>query len=194
VAALMRFLDDDDADWQARATRGWTPELRDRLRASCRDIKRQPYWPALIHEGLQSTDRLQFFEANDAASALGIDTWDVHFARLTAGHDEGWYFVMQTRDPARIDRVLALAEKQPSDGNLDFVLQDLRRFPGAVRAVDVGQSWLAAGGAAPAAARARRGARRRHARAHRDGPGRPGHRSGLPYRLRPATARTAVAP
>jgi hypothetical protein len=60
------------------------------------------------------------------------------------------YFLMQTPDPARIDRVLALAEKKialdqistgpakemgigPSwahHGHLDFVLQDLRRFPG----------------------------------------------------------------
>jgi hypothetical protein len=108
------------------------------------------HWPALIHEALKSRDQAVFGEAAQAARVLGIDTWDEHFARLQAGDDYGWYFVMQTDDAARIDRVIALAEERiplqkvatgpgmdlgigpewAHHGHLDFVLQDLRRFPG----------------------------------------------------------------
>ncbi len=100
--------------------------------------------------GLASKDRVVFSNADQAAKSLGIDTWDHQFARLESGIDDGWYFVMQTDDPARIDRVVALAEKTlPLDkiasgpaeemglglewanhSHLDFVLQDLRRFAG----------------------------------------------------------------
>jgi hypothetical protein len=92
---------------------------------------------------------LVFWNAVQAAKLFGIDTWDVHFQRLQRGEDH-WYFVMQTSDPIRIDRVVSLAEERlplediatgPADelglgpgfqahGALDFVLQDLRRFPG----------------------------------------------------------------
>lgn len=147
--ALLRFLDEKN-DWSARAVKGWTTELRAKLRQQCMKVKSLDHWPALIHEGLQSKDRVAFGEADQAARLLGIDPWNEHFARLQAGDDSGWYFVMQTDDPARIDRVVALAEERiplqkvaagPGDElgvgpawahhiHLDFVLQDLRRFPG----------------------------------------------------------------
>lgn len=148
VDALLRFLDEKN-DWSDRAAKGWTTELRAKLREQCIKVKSLDHWPALIHEGLQSKDRVVFGEADQAARLLGIDTWNEHFARLQAG-DDNWYFVMQTDDPARIDRVVALAEERiplqkvaTGPGNelglgpawahhshLDFVLQDLRRFPG----------------------------------------------------------------
>lgn len=149
VDHLLHFLD-QPGDWKAREARSWTPELRARLRLQCAQIEKQPYWPAMIHDGLQSTDRIAFATADDAARALAIDTWNEHFARLEAGDDFEWYAVMQTDDPARIDAVVALAEQRiPLDkigtgpakelgigpqwsdhSHLDFVLQDLRRFPG----------------------------------------------------------------
>jgi hypothetical protein len=150
VNYVGRFLDEEKADWTARAKRGWTPELRERLSARASAIKALPHWKAVIREGLASEDRVVFYRAEQAAKAIGIDTWDHQFARLEGGKDDGWYFVMQTDDPARIDRVIALAEKTlpldeiasgPADemglgpewanhSHLDFVLQDLRRFPG----------------------------------------------------------------
>lgn len=149
VDALLRFLDETN-DWSARAAKGWTTELRTKLREQCMKVKSLEHWPALIHEGLQSKDRVVFGEADQAARVLAIDTWNEHFARLQAGEDDSWYSVMQTEDPARIDRVVALAEERiplqkvaagpgqelglgpawTHHSHLDFVLQDLRRFPG----------------------------------------------------------------
>jgi hypothetical protein len=98
---------------------------------------------------LSSADRVLFSAAAEAAKLFGIDTWDVYFDRLQRGEDH-WYFVMQTDDATRIDRVVSLAEerlplkeiaKGPADelgfgpefqahSALDLVLQDIRRFPG----------------------------------------------------------------
>jgi hypothetical protein len=148
VDALLRFLDEKD-DWRAGAAMGWTTELRAKLRERCMKVKSLDHWTALIHEALKSKDRAVFDEADQAARVVGIDTWTEHFARLQAG-DDHWYFVMQTDDPDRIDRVIALAEERiplqevatgPTKAlglgpqwahhrNLDWVLQDLRRFPG----------------------------------------------------------------
>lgn len=149
VDALLRFLDEKN-DWRARAANGWSTELRAKLREQCMKVKSLDHWIALVHDALESKDRDVFAEADQAARLLGIDTWDQHFARLQAGDDDGWYFVMQTEDPARIDRVIALAEERiplqkvaagpgkelgigPAWAHhirLDFILQDLRRFPG----------------------------------------------------------------
>jgi hypothetical protein len=149
VDHIDRFVG-EEADWSAREKRGWTPALRAALREKTAAVKRLPHWQELIAVGLTSKDRVSFYEADEAAKALSIDSWNHHFTRLEAGTDDGWFFVMRTDDPSRIDRVVALAEKLiPLDeiatgpaeemglgpawadhGHLDFVLQDLRRFPG----------------------------------------------------------------
>jgi hypothetical protein len=149
VDHIDRFLA-EEVDWSAREKRGWTPMLRTALREEIAAVKRLPHWRDLIAAGLTSKDRATFYEADEASKALGIDSWDHHFTRLEAGADDGWFFVMRTEDPSRIDRVVALAERLiPLDeiatgpaeemglgppwanhGHLDFVLQDLRRFPG----------------------------------------------------------------
>jgi hypothetical protein len=149
VDHIARFVD-DEADWSAREQRGWTPALRAALREATAAVKRLPHWHTLIAAGLTAQDRTTFYEADEAAQIMGIDSWNHHFSRLEAGADDGWFFVMRTDDPSRIDRVVALAERLiplneiatgPAQelglglewahhGHLDFVLQDLRRFPG----------------------------------------------------------------
>lgn len=150
VHAITRFLDQADADWAARRRRGWTPGRCARLRLRVAAVKSAPHWPDLVRRGLAARDRATFYRADAAARALGIDIWEHHFARLESGEDDGWYDVMQTDDAARIDRVIALAEKRlpleqiatgpaeelglgrawASHGALDFVVQDLGPFPG----------------------------------------------------------------
>ena len=149
VDQIGRFLE-GDGDWAARASRDWTPARREALRARTREIIALPYWPGAVRAGLASGDPQTFHTAARAAAILGIDTWDHQFARLEAGEDDAWFAVMQTDDPARIDRVVAHAERAlplediatgPAEelglgaawrqhSSLDFVLQDLRRFPG----------------------------------------------------------------
>ncbi len=150
VDYIQRFLDEEEADWTARESRGWTQELRNELGKRAAEIKTLPYWNEVVSAGLASDDRAVFGEADIAARAIGLDTWDHHFGRLKSGKDDGWYYVMQTDDETRIDRVIALAVQTlpldaiasgpaeemglglewSSHSHLDFVLQDLRRFPG----------------------------------------------------------------
>jgi len=147
VVTIERFLAEDRsragafaAAWQQRAS-----AIGEHIRA----IKERPDWPGRIQQGLSSDDRRLFWNAAEAAKTFGIDTWDVYFHRLQRG-EQDWYFVMQTDDPHRVDRVVELAESRlPLDdiasgasdelglgpefkfhSALDFVLQDLRRFPG----------------------------------------------------------------
>jgi hypothetical protein len=147
---IQGFLDEAQSDWKAREGRGWTPELRTAVRARIDALRALPHWRDAVRAGLESDDRFTFHQAAEAAKVVGIDPWDRHFARLEAGDGDGWFFVMQTDDPARIDRVVVLAEKvmpleQIATGparerglgspwlnhsRLDFVLQELRRFPG----------------------------------------------------------------
>jgi hypothetical protein len=149
VNHIGRFLD-GEADWAARERRGWTSSRRLAIRNRVVALKGLPHWRDMATTDLASSDPAIFYRADEAAKALGIDTWDHHFARLESGGDDGWFQVMQTDDPVRIDRVVALAEKVlPLDEiaggpaeemglgakwrghhHLDFVLQDLGRFAG----------------------------------------------------------------
>lgn len=147
---IGRFLDEPEADWADRATRGWTPALRARLTERISAIAALPHWPGIVLEGLGSDDSRVFSDARRAVRMIGLEPWEEQFALLAYGRADVWDVVMQSDDPARIDRVLALAEEAlpldalatgPADARelgttwatherLGFVLQELRRFPG----------------------------------------------------------------
>ena len=96
--------------------------------------------------------RSEFAHADQAARALGIDTWDIHWRRLQKKPaDPGrWYHVMALCDEDRIGKVIEFAEANLDLAGiatgaadelglglgfeqhrcLDFILQELRRFPG----------------------------------------------------------------
>ena len=146
VRVIQRFLDEQGGEAQDPAL-GWR-ERRATLQGLINAICSRPGWDTNVHEQLQSEDRQIFWTATEAARELGIDTWDIYFERLKRGEDQ-WYFVMQTNDHERIDKVVQFAEETlplqeigsgPADSlglgpefqhhsALDFVLQDLRRFP-----------------------------------------------------------------
>ena len=150
IDLLRAFLTDEGEDWADRETRGWTPKLRRRLLDQCAEILARPYWRAQILEGLDSPDLETRGRAAAAAEVVGIDIWERSFEWLTAGDSDFWYQVMQTSDPARIERVLDLARQKidlesiatgPAESlgmgpaytqhsHLDFILQELGRFPG----------------------------------------------------------------
>ena len=147
VHRIRRFLQEEEfqgsevaADWLER---------RERLLGHISAIVGRPEWADKARSQLDATDREAFWTAAEAAKVLGIDPWEHYFQRTERGEDF-WWQLMQTDDPARIDRVVAFAEARlpldkiasgPGDalgmgpefqhhGALDFVLQDLRRFPG----------------------------------------------------------------
>ena len=108
----------------------------------------------MIGAALKGRERGPYQFARWAALAAGIDPWPHAFDRQLRGRDGDepgpWYALMQTDDPGRAQRVVALALERlpleaiatsPADdlglgrawrahSALGFVVQDLRRFPG----------------------------------------------------------------
>ncbi len=147
VSAIESFLNEEEGEVKDPAL-GW-PECRSTLLNLTGAIRSQPDWEKKIREALNSDDRQTFWTATEAARVLGIDAWELYFERLKRGEDQ-WYFVMQTNDHERVEKIITFAEETlplkgiasgPSDSlglgpefqhhnALDFVLQELRRFPG----------------------------------------------------------------
>jgi hypothetical protein len=152
VNSIKGYLEEDDSRWTGRYDAGWTAECRDRFRSQCHSILHRPEWVGRVSAKLSSENELEFAQADQAAKALAIDTWDIHWRRLLEKpQDPGrWYHVMSLCDEARIEKVIVCAEASldlariatgPADelglgrgfeqhSCLDYVLQELRRFPG----------------------------------------------------------------
>jgi hypothetical protein len=148
---LEEFLGRDRAEWAEREGRGWPPELRERLIQQCRSIRSRQLWPEMAMKGLDSDDPMLFEQADRAARALGMDTFEAHWRRLSSDPLEGnWYAAMQVVDEERLGRLLELARQSlpleaiasgPAEALglgpefrphqvLGFIVQDLKRFPG----------------------------------------------------------------
>jgi hypothetical protein len=152
VKSIKGYLDGDDSRWAGRYDAGWTAGCREALRSVCDSILGRPEWADRVRARLGSEDELVFAHADQAAKALGIDTWDIHWRRLQQKPaDPGrWYHVMALCDEDHIGRVIEFAEANLDLGRiatgaadelglgrgfeqhscLDFILQELRRFPG----------------------------------------------------------------
>ena len=152
VHSIKRFFEQDESKWAARFERNWNEERRERMNALCDVILTGPHWPILVQETLNSRDDEAFNLADQAASQLGIDTWVFHWHRLQQKPTDPvrWYHVMAQCNKDRIDSVVAAAENRidlsqiaTGPGSelglgpgyelhscLDYVLQQLRHFPG----------------------------------------------------------------
>jgi hypothetical protein len=150
VEAVRRFLDGEEVDWSILEERGWSPRLRRRLRTACDALIARPEWRERVETELAVSEPAVYYRAAQAARVLGIDVWERHFERLQQGDPNLWASVMQTDDPERVDRVLQLARETlgldaigsgPTESlglgpgfephsRLDFILQELGRFPG----------------------------------------------------------------
>lgn len=149
VDRILEFLN-DDSSWEKRLANNWRAELRQSLRNACEQILGRKAWQAKVEQELRSSDHATFHNADLVAAKLGMDTWAIHFARVQESPLEGgWYRLMQLTDETSIDQVLTyaaqvlpLAEIASGPGNslgfgpefkghrvLDWILQDLRRFP-----------------------------------------------------------------
>lgn len=151
VSDTLDFLSAEQG-WEARFSKGWTGELRGQLRGRCREMVSRDVWRDKVVTGLESEDPMVFYQADIAAAKLKIDTRDLHFSRvrsapITSG---SWYRLLQQTDENQIDEVIAFAlsvlplEKiatgpdnhlglgpgYEAHGALDWLLQDLERFPG----------------------------------------------------------------
>jgi hypothetical protein len=151
VSEIIQFLSTENG-WESRFSKGWTGDLRDRLREQCRQIINRDAWRERIALGLKAEDPLFFYNADLAAANLGIDTRDLHFARVRSAPitSDSWYRLLQQTSECQIDEVvnfaasvlpleeiatgpddhLGLGPGYEAHRALDWLLQDLRRFPG----------------------------------------------------------------
>lgn len=149
--SIKKYLDDEEVDWEGRKQKGWTDDLKLNLLADLNKILDDPKWKKIVLDKKYTTDDQEFWEVDQAAGILEIDLWDAHWNRLTKNPtDSGnWYNIMKNANNERIDQILLLAiDKIPlneiatgpednlgigleyeSHSCLDFILQDLNRYP-----------------------------------------------------------------
>lgn len=129
----------------------WEPEQCNRLVEQAKAVMAQPEWADIIASHLRGDDKYLFNLAISASRLRQQDPWEAIFSRQLADPlDDNWYQLMQTDQPEHIARVIVLAEQQldldaiasgPGTAMglglayrqhqaLDFVLQDLKKFPG----------------------------------------------------------------
>jgi hypothetical protein len=152
VNSIKRFLDEEESRWERRLEGGWTNEIRVTLQRTCDSILARIEWPEKARAALGSQDEMKFFHADQAAKALGIDTWEIHWRRLKLkpADPSRWYHVMALCNEDRIGNAIDFAEAKldlekiatgaademglgrgfEQHSCLDYVLQELRRFPG----------------------------------------------------------------
>lgn len=127
----------------------WPADIRWQIRTGAAAYLSQPRWSALVAEQLEAAEEPAFWDACRVGELLGMDVWPARFERQQSGGADQWYFLMQTDSRDRAEQVLTLARKQldldkvasgPSlslglgadfadDGAVDFIVQDLGRFP-----------------------------------------------------------------
>lgn len=143
---IGRLLDEDSFASEAET---------ERLGTLCAQIRALPEWPALIEAGLHDDDGMIFHIALELYREKGGDPWPAIYQRHREKPENGlWYQLMQTDNPDYIAQVIALAESEldlnaigsgpqkslgmgpryQQHSALNFVLQDLNRFPG--------QGWI----------------------------------------------------
>ncbi len=150
IARLKHFVSDEEG-WEQRLSLGWTAEMREKAGVMCSDLIDRPEWKDKVFRALKSEDSQVFYQADSAAQQLGISTREIHFDKVRAAPltSSSWYRLLQQTDEAQIAEVLDFAgralpldeiatgpadslgfgERYEAHRALDWVLQDLKRFP-----------------------------------------------------------------
>lgn len=150
VNQVLSFLDHEPR-WQDELPNGWSLDLRNKLRGLCQAIVWRDGWRSQAERELASEDDYRFHIADQVASALGQNTWPHHFERIRKDPlGSSWFRLMQLTDESNIDQVLdfattvlpldriatgpsselGLGREFAAEQALDWILQDLPRFPG----------------------------------------------------------------
>lgn len=148
VGTLHRFVSDESDGWDKRSANGWSANVRTSVQTRTAAILAQPRWRTLVEAGFDAHEQ-EFWKVAEAARALGMDIWDVHYRRTRQRKDH-WFQLMETSDETRVAKVVALGEERlPLDaiasgpgtdlglgpefehhGHLDAIVQSLGKHPG----------------------------------------------------------------
>jgi hypothetical protein len=149
VFDIKRICERERAE-RLRSRQGWNAQVFLEIRSLVNAVLQNATIKTIIEEGLSSEDSATFNIAASMASNFGIDSWPLRLTRQRVQALDQWYWLMQTEDPTRIEQVVGLARAQlnldligsgpttslgmglefADDRALEFILQDLRRFPG----------------------------------------------------------------
>jgi hypothetical protein len=152
TCSILDYVRNDKRSEVLRVRTGWTEANRQLVERTAANFASQSQWQDMIISNLSTEDERQFYEASRAADYFALDTFEIHWQRVVARPDEDgrWFNVMRKANGEHIDKVVAFAERAlpldmiasgPADelglgplfcshSCLDFVLQDLGRFPG----------------------------------------------------------------
>jgi hypothetical protein len=117
VAAVRSYLSREDG-WEERAQRGWTANRREAFEARCDEMLDRPEWADRIAVGLLSDDQAEFWRAEQAARRRGIDTFDIHVAKIRQDPlGLAWFHAWSQADRERAELLVEMArELLPLDG------------------------------------------------------------------------------
>ncbi len=161
LAWIRDYVTEEDVDWTARESNGWTKGVRQQVRDICEGVLGDEKWRAMVLADLASGDDKVFNRASSAARELGIDTWSYSLARLEEKPLEPsrWSDVVSYCATYRIDELVSFAKRvlpldkiatgpdeslglKPESAAhdcLNYVLQALRKHPGkGVELIKVG--------------------------------------------------------
>jgi hypothetical protein len=112
VSDVLEYLH-QDRDWDERSLWGWTATCRGAVEHTCEEILARDSWDDLIKDSLQSENLAVFFQADAAAQVRGIDTFDLHVARVERNPlGGGWFRAWQQADDQRAARLVELARER----------------------------------------------------------------------------------
>lgn len=159
VSAIKQLTTGDSAE-RLKTLPGWSAQVFLTIRTRTGTFMQRPGARASVEAGLTSEEPWgDHFVAAQLAPEFGIDPWPSHLARQRRKIGDNWWHLMQTKDPNRVEQVLSLAREQldlalvgsgptsslgldlqyKDDQAVDFIVQDLKRFPGVgADFVDVG--------------------------------------------------------
>lgn len=151
VDTLWKFA---AADWsdEELAHGGWDRNSLARILEACEEIERRSQWPAMAEAALADADPAERNRGFQVAKQLGLPIREHVVGRLRQDPLEGsmWFELVSQQDESHMDQAVALAQELldldllasgPSDDLglgpafqlhrcVDFILQELARFPG----------------------------------------------------------------
>lgn len=149
---IYRFLTGSDDSWKNRTGNGWSKFDRHELAKVTKRIMEKPLWKELVLSNRNTKDEGLFWLVKRGAGILNIDLWDTYWQRLQESplNSGKWYDVMTNVKEAQIQEVidfacnhvpleeiatgpaseLGMGKEYNAHSCLDFILQELGRFPG----------------------------------------------------------------
>jgi hypothetical protein len=111
VASIRSFLTEDRA-WDDLGVPGWSAARRASLKNLCDEILQRDEWVPRIHAGLESSDRGEYWQAEQAAKQRGIDVFPAQVRHIQENpYCNDWFGAWQNATPERAELLVRLARE-----------------------------------------------------------------------------------